>query len=145
MPNVSKFSFQEIFSNDNGKSSGSGFAGVVICTIGAICFLMGVVDKMFLSHTPDVMNSTIGFVTLGAGLLGVRKFMNNKNPTADVVDTTVVDTTTTVAATTVTRPSVTQAVIPPITTQPVITPVAQPAVPVKNEVAGNTVVDNPDA
>lgn len=82
MPNISKFNFQEIFSNDNGKSSGSGFAGVIICLVCAVSFLMGVVDKMFISHTSDVMNSTIGFATLGAGLLGVRKFMQNK--TSDV-------------------------------------------------------------
>ena len=58
------------------------FAGVIICLVCAVSFLMGVVDKMFISHTSDVMNSTIGFATLGAGLLGVRKFMQNK--TSDV-------------------------------------------------------------
>lgn len=78
MPNISKFNFSEIFSNDNGKTSGSGFAGVIICLVCAICFVAGVVDKMFLSHTSDVMDKCISFVMWGAGLLGVRKFMQNK-------------------------------------------------------------------
>jgi C4-dicarboxylate transporter len=78
MANLSKFNFQEIFSNDNGKSSGSGFAGVIICLVCSLCFMAGVVDKMFFSHTSDIMNASIGFSTLGAGLLGVRKVMQNK-------------------------------------------------------------------
>ena len=86
MANVSKFNFQEIFSNDNGKSSGSGFAGVIICLVCSLCFLAGVVDKMCLSHTSDIMNSSIGFATLGAGLLGVRKFMQNKTAETPIAD-----------------------------------------------------------
>lgn len=78
MPNISKFNFSELFSNDNGKTSGSGFAGVIICLVCAICFIAGVIDKMFISHTTDVMDKCISFVMWGAGLLGVRKFMQNK-------------------------------------------------------------------
>jgi hypothetical protein len=87
MPNISKFSFNEVISNDNGKSSGSGFSGVIICIVSSVCFIAGVIDKMFISHSSDVMNSCIGFATLGAGLLGVRKWMQNKPaPKTDIAD-----------------------------------------------------------
>ncbi len=100
MPNLSKFNFAEIFSNDNGKTSGSGFAGVIICLICSVGFVAGIVDKMFLSHTPDIMNSCIGFATLGAALLGVRKVMQNKTATIDTtIDTTSTDSTVTDATT----------------------------------------------
>ena len=75
---VSKFSWAELFSNDNGKTSGTGFCGVVICVVGTLCFLLGCIDKMWITHTIDVITQSIVFVGIGATLMGFRKAANNK-------------------------------------------------------------------
>jgi hypothetical protein len=75
---ISKFNFQEIFSNQDGKSSGSGFSGVIGFIIASFCFLLGVIDKMFISHSTDIMTNSLVYLSLAAGLLGVRKWVNSK-------------------------------------------------------------------
>ena len=72
-PNIDKFSLAQMTSNSSGKTSGSGTAGVLICAVGALCFLMGCIDKMFLSKDIDVITQSIVFVGIGAALLGYRK------------------------------------------------------------------------
>ena len=70
---INKFSFPQMTANADGKTSGSGTMGILICTIGALCFLLGAIDKMWVSHTIDIMTQSIIFVGIGAGLLGYRK------------------------------------------------------------------------
>jgi hypothetical protein len=70
---IEKFSFAQMTSNENGKTSASGTMGVLICVVGTICFLMGCVDKMFLAKDIDVITQSIIFVGIGVGLLGYRK------------------------------------------------------------------------
>ncbi len=71
--NISKFSFAEMTSNDDGKTSGSGTTGIFISSIGGLCFLLGAVDKMFLSGTVDILTQSIVVIGIGVGLLGYRK------------------------------------------------------------------------
>jgi hypothetical protein len=71
--NISKFSWSELFSNNDGKTSGSGFVGVIICLVGTLCFFMGCLDKMFFTKSIDIVTQSIVFVGIGATLLGVRK------------------------------------------------------------------------
>jgi len=78
LSNISKFSWAEMFSNDNGKTSATAFSGWIICIIGSICFLLGCIDKMWISNSVDIITQSIVFVTIGAALLGVRKMQNNK-------------------------------------------------------------------
>ena len=96
---ISKFSFGQMTSNSDGKTSGSGTMGILVCTIGAICFLLGAVDKMFLSKTVDIMTQSIIFVGIGAGLLGYRKSKDSKVTTAypsmEIPETPTEDTNTT--------------------------------------------------
>jgi hypothetical protein len=68
------FSFAEMTSNNDGKTSGSGTMGVLICTVGTLCFLIGCIDKVFVNKDVDIITQSIIFVTIGAGLLGLRKF-----------------------------------------------------------------------
>jgi hypothetical protein len=76
----SKFVFSETFNNSNGKSSGSGFAGIVLTLVGAVCFLAAMVGYFIqLPNTLEVMGKIIIVLTLSAALLGVRKFMGSKN------------------------------------------------------------------
>ena len=79
MPNISKFNWAELFSNNDGKTSGSAFVGVIICLVGTLCFFMGCIDKMFLNGNADIINQSIMFVTIGVTLLGVRKIVSIKN------------------------------------------------------------------
>jgi hypothetical protein len=70
---INKFSFGQLTSNTNGKTSGTGTMGILICTVGAICFLLGCIDKMFISKGIDVITQSIIFVGIGASLMGYRK------------------------------------------------------------------------
>jgi hypothetical protein len=70
---ITKFSFAEMTSNDDGKTSGSGTVGVVISFIGGLCFFLGSLDKMFFSGTADILTQSIMVIGIGVGLLGYRK------------------------------------------------------------------------
>ena len=70
---LEKFSFAQLTSNSDGKTSGSGTMGVLICSVGSLCFLLGCLDKMFFSKAADILVQSIIFVTIGATLLGYRK------------------------------------------------------------------------
>lgn len=77
---IERFSFAQMTSNSNGKTSGSGTMGVLMCTIGTICFFMGCLDKMFISHDIDILTQTIIFTGIGAALLGYRKSLDRTEP-----------------------------------------------------------------
>lgn len=77
---IQKFSWSEMVSNGNGKTSGTAFAGLVICLVGTLCFLLGCIEKMFISTSIDVISQSIVFVGIGSSLLGLRKYMDSKNP-----------------------------------------------------------------
>ena len=71
--NINKFSFPQMTSNKDGKTSGSGTMGVLICTVGTLCFLLGALDTAFITNSTDIMLQSIIFVGIGAALLGYRK------------------------------------------------------------------------
>lgn len=69
----SKFSLAEMTSNSMGKTSASGTMGIIICTTGTLCFLLGCLDKIFLTHEIDVITQSIIFVGIGASMLTYSK------------------------------------------------------------------------
>jgi len=75
---IKKFSFAEMTSNDNGKTSATSTAGLYIIFIGGICFLLGCIDKMFLDESIDIINQSVMFTGIGATLLGVKNVVNGK-------------------------------------------------------------------
>ena len=77
--NIKKFSFAEMTSNNNGKTSVTSTAGAYIIGIGGVCFILGCVDKMFMSNTADIINQSIMVITVGAALLGVKNITGGKN------------------------------------------------------------------
>lgn len=81
---IKKFSFAEMTSNNNGKTSATSVAGLYIIAIGGFCFLLGVIDKMFLDNSIGIIEQSAWFTSIGAALLGVKNVMNpgkNPNPT----------------------------------------------------------------
>ncbi len=77
------FSFGQMTSNHDGKTSGSGSMGILICTIGSISFLLGVIDKLWITGAIDVMTQSIIFTGIGAALLGYRKGKEGILPVTD--------------------------------------------------------------
>lgn len=74
----SKFSFAEMTSNTNGKTSGSGTAGLLIILIGALSFITGVILIVAGKDDHDVLIQSIAIIYAGAALLGVRKVRNTR-------------------------------------------------------------------
>jgi len=63
--NLNKFSFAQMTSNSDGKTSASGTMGVLVCTIGTLCFLIGCLDKVFINKDIDIITQSIIFVGIG--------------------------------------------------------------------------------
>ncbi len=82
-----KFSFGQLTSNSNGKTSATGTAGLYIIAVGGICFLLGCIDKMFLNQNVDIVTQSIIFVGIGAGLLGYRKSKQSQENVESVQET----------------------------------------------------------
>jgi len=72
--NIEKFSWAQMTSNTNGKTSGSGSMGVLIVIAGTFGFLLGIIDKVFVNKDIEIITQTIVFTSIGAGLLGLRKY-----------------------------------------------------------------------
>jgi hypothetical protein len=88
--NKSKFIFSETFNNANGKTSGSGFIGVILGLIAAAGMIAGTVG--FFLQTPNTLEFiglVLKLVAASTILLGVRKLsgdFNSKNlAEADIV------------------------------------------------------------
>ncbi len=77
---INKFSFTQLFNNENGKTSASAWGAWISVTVGCLGFIAGVVDKMFISHSTEIMNMSVTLTGIGAALLGARKVITTKNP-----------------------------------------------------------------
>lgn len=77
--NIKKFSFGEMTSNTNGKTSATSTAGIYIVFIGGLSFIMGVINVMFIDKSIDIIDQSVIFTGIGAGLLGVKNFTSAKN------------------------------------------------------------------
>ena len=82
--NIHKWSFSEMTSNGDGKTSSSGTMGSLIIFIGCVTFLIGCIGRVvFDSNDIDVITQSIIFVGIGAGLLGYRKSKGTVVPLID--------------------------------------------------------------
>jgi len=76
--NRHKFVFSELFNNTNGKTSGSGFIGVIMGLVGCLAFIAAIVGFFLeLPETIPFMQQTIFFIGSATVLLGVRKLSGN--------------------------------------------------------------------
>lgn len=71
--NVHKFNVPEMYSNSQGKTSASLVAGHVLILTGCVMGIKGA----FTMHG-ETMLQGIAFATLGAALLGIRRFTADK-------------------------------------------------------------------
>ena len=78
-----KFSWNQLISNQDGKTSGSGLIGVILGLIGACAFIFTMFGYWFNKpNTIEVMSKLIELIFAVTILLGVRKvgsFMRNRD------------------------------------------------------------------
>lgn len=91
-----KFVFHELFTNTNGKSSGSGFIGVILGIIAGLAIISLVIGYFLqIPNTVEMMGKILELVFASALLLGVRKvssrFGNGKENGVDPNSEQIVD------------------------------------------------------
>ena len=72
------FSFKELTSNSNSKTSASGVAGLLIILIGALSFITGTILIVLGKDQQELLIQSIAIIYAGAALLGVRKLRNTR-------------------------------------------------------------------
>jgi len=76
MYDKSKFSFSETFNNKDGKTSGSGFIGVILGLVAAFGFVAGTVGFFIgINDTIEYLGLVLKLVGVAAVLLGARKIV----------------------------------------------------------------------
>lgn len=78
MLKISRFSVAEMYNNSQGKTSASLVAAHILVITGCIMGIKGAFDKQ-----GESMLQGIAFATLGAGLLGIRRFSDDKPVSQD--------------------------------------------------------------
>lgn len=73
---INRFSFSQMTSNANGKTSSSGTMGVYIILLSVLCFVYGCFE-FHGSGKADIMMYSSANILVGAGLLGYRKSKDN--------------------------------------------------------------------
>jgi len=73
------FSWAELTSNENGKTSASGLSGLIIVSIGGLSFLAGMLLIILGRGEQDILIQSIALVYAGAALLGIRKLRREPN------------------------------------------------------------------
>lgn len=85
MANVSKFKFSELFSNSDGKTSGSGFVGILFGIATTLCFIASAIGIFFKLDIMELVDASLQLGLLSGALLGLRKvagsFINGKRTT----------------------------------------------------------------
>jgi len=87
--NKNKFTFSETFTNTTGKTSGSGFIGVILGLIAGGSIIATMVGYFLqIPNTIEVMGELLKLVAAATLLLGVRKvsghLRNNKTITPSI-------------------------------------------------------------
>ena len=82
---ITKFSFPELTSSDNGKTSSTATSGFITIMVGLICFFICICMKNTV-----LAYASFSVITVGAGLLGWNKKVNSDNNKIDSPDLPIV-------------------------------------------------------
>jgi hypothetical protein len=77
---INEFSWAQMTSNTDGKTSASGTMGVVVCLVGCLTFFMGAVSTVFFKGDGELLVQSIMLIYAGAALLGYRKSKADEAP-----------------------------------------------------------------
>ena len=78
--NIKHFSLSEALSNDNGKSSSTGLAGLTTVFVGLAVFIFGAFKFMAFNGQPDILMYSSWLVSAGLGVLTYRKAKTLQTP-----------------------------------------------------------------
>jgi hypothetical protein len=82
-----KFKFIDLFNNSDGKTSGSGVAGLFGFFVGLVIFIAAAIGYFLqLPLMNELMNHIIVLISASAALLGVRKIWGNTPPKEEGMD-----------------------------------------------------------
>lgn len=62
----------------SGKYSVTKTLGSIVVIIGTAGFVVGIIDKMFISKTIDIVTNSVWFTSLGAAMIGVKNVFQPK-------------------------------------------------------------------
>lgn len=71
--NMSKFSFAELTSSSDGKTSPSATMGCLIVVTGCIGFILGIVSKIQTGNTGEILMYSVAVITAGSALLTANR------------------------------------------------------------------------
>ena len=78
--NKNKFIFKELFTNESGKNSGSGFIGVIGSLVSMICLLITMIGYIIgKQNTVEILTSIVLIIGIFTGLLMTRKIVGDKS------------------------------------------------------------------
>lgn len=75
-----KFSWVELITNSNGKTSGSGFIGLIGSLVSIFCLMITMVGYLIgLPHTTEILTSLTLIIGIFTALLVTRKIVGDKS------------------------------------------------------------------
>ena len=77
---IKKWSFGEMTSNPDGKTSVTSTSGFMIVVVGCLSFLLGVIDKMFIDESMDIITQAIAFTMIQALITKLQLKNEQSNP-----------------------------------------------------------------
>lgn len=81
---INRFKFVETFNNSNGKTSGSGFIGVIGSLVSMLCLILLMIGYLMgLQNTTEVLTSLVLIIGIYTGLLVTRKIVSGKDTTEE--------------------------------------------------------------
>lgn len=93
--NSQKFVFHELFTNTNGKTSASGFIGVILGLIASAAFVIAMFGYWLnIPNTIEIMGQILKLVGASTVLLGIRKVaprFGNNDENNDINSEEIVD------------------------------------------------------
>lgn len=87
MPDITKFTFPELFNDSKGRTSPGKVVGFIACIVAILVFGIASLEAVFTRNINDQTNiilttitmQSVALYTAGATLLGIRRFTKDKD------------------------------------------------------------------